>query len=65
MRIMGKILYKITNIIRDGQQSEQEFVVTFFFFELKAMTLKHEESQDTEEQFILRLPQVSNIYISE
>lgn len=29
------------------------------------MTLKHDESQDTEEQFILRLPQVSNVYISE
>lgn len=67
MRIMGKILY---NIIRDGLQSEQEFVCSDFVFFVfmnskKAMTLKHDESQDIEEQFILRLPQVSNVYISE
>lgn len=53
------------NIAKNGQQSEQEFTVTLFSFlwtQKQAMSLKHDESQEIEEQFILRLPPVSNFY---
>jgi hypothetical protein len=70
MRIMGKFLWSIISNTRDDYQSEKEFLMTclfslcFLWTKKQAMSVRL-ECHDVEEQFILRLPPVSNFYIPE